>query len=136
MSLSLSRRDVLCFAAALAASRGTPALAAVPVADFMKLSANLTQNPFADLDPDFGAHILDAIVAQGWETRLVALQANPQSDPDLARMIVAAWYSGLITGKSGDVVVGYENALVFHNVAFMHALGDCGGDFGYWGDKP
>jgi hypothetical protein len=132
----MSRRNVLCFAAALAASRGTPALAALLVADFMKLSATLTQNPLADLDPDFGGHILDAIVAQGWEVRLVALQASPQSDPDLARLIVAAWYSGLISGKSGDVLVGYENALVFQNVDFMHVLGDCGGAFGDWAKKP
>lgn len=136
MSLSFSRRDVLCFAAALAATCGTPVSAAMPSADFLKLSAALTQNPVAQLDPGLGGKIVSALVAQGWEARLAALQTDPQSDPDLARLIVAAWYSGLVTGKSGDVLAGYENALVFQNVSFMHVLGNCGGDFGYWADKP
>ena len=82
------------------------------------------------------AKLLAAIIAQGWEARLGALQTDQQSDPDLARLIVAAWYSGLVTGKSGDVLAGYENALVFQNVSFMHVLGNCGGDFGYWAEKP
>jgi len=136
VSVSLSRRDVLCFAAALAANLGTPASAAMPAADFLKLSSVLTQNPIAQLDPGLGGKILAAIIAQGWEARLGALQTDQQSDPDLARLIVAAWYSGLVTGKSGDVLAGYENALVFQNVSFMHVLGNCGGDFGYWAEKP
>ena len=136
MYKQLSRRDILWISAALTIVRTDHAASSVLPGDFLKLSATLTQNPLVQLDAAIGASILTAVLQQGWEQRLLALQINPQSDPELSGLIVAAWYSGVFDGKTGPILVGYENTLIWSSVPFMHVIGYCGGDFGYWAGKP
>lgn len=141
----ISRRDFLLgLAAAIAAAgaAGFPsnlyAASNISVEQFTNLSKTLTQA--ASLDADVLRTLLGAFIATGHEADLTALIADPTSaagkNADLAKAIVAAWYSGVCKAASGEVVATYDQALMWNAMSFTKPMGICGGDTGYWSEPP
>jgi hypothetical protein len=134
-----TRREVVATLAAgiavAAAPHGARA-AQVELEAFLDLSARLTGAPRDALDQDAGSLLLSAFQAGPRGPALAALVADPQSEPEFAREIVAAWYSGLVQGKDGDIVATYDGALLWRALNFTKPLGYCGGETGYWSQPP
>lgn len=142
---SLARRDfLLSLAAAIAAvgAAGFPsslyADSSISVEQFTNLSKTLTQA--ARLDADVARTLLGAFIATGHEADLTALIADPAGaagkNADLAKAIVAAWYSGVYKTATGDAIATYDQALMWDAMSFTKPMGICGGDTGYWSEPP
>lgn len=141
----LSRRDLMrhagLAASAFAAGAGfsTSGMAAAPpsLEAFMSMSSKVTGH--TPLDQDMGKGILDAFVSAGRAGEISALIADPAADrskSEIARAIVAAWYSGLSPLPGAAQVIGFNEALVWDALSYTKPWGSCGGDTGYWGDPP
>lgn len=128
------RRQLLC------ASLGLPGLylnqswASVEptVEQLIALSATLTDRPRSVFFNDIAARVLDVLRERGELARLSALIKAPASDDALSTEIISAWYTGTIQGKSGTLVVTYNNALMWDCAPYLHPSGNCGGPTNYW----
>jgi hypothetical protein len=137
--IEATRREAIAgaLAAGVAAVLAPPVYgqAQVTVADFLKLSQNLTGA--AQLDPQIAATLLQGFVATDKGGALAALAAKPDSaEPALANAIVAAWYSGVYDSGKGQAVATYDQALVWDALTFTKPMGSCGGETGYWSQPP
>lgn len=110
--------------------------AAVPLDDFMALSARLAGRSAADLDRSMGARLLAVLRQQEQLAALERLMAVPDAESTLSTAIRAAWYSGQWVRGEERVQLGFTEALVWTTASFLHAPGICGGPHGYWADPP
>ena len=124
---------------ALAAGLGRPAAArdAISLDDFLKVSARLTDQDAADLDPDAAARILQGLTSIGRGPGLVLLAQDPAvTAGTVADDIVAAWYSGVCDTDRGEVLATFTGALVWNALDYTKPFGSCGGETGYWAEAP
>ncbi len=104
---------------------------------FLKLSEKLTGQ--SDLDAGLASRYLAAFEANGDTDALKALVANGNgtgNNAGLADDIVAAWYTGVVAGDTGNRFVTYKDALIWNTLTFTNPLGFCGGEMGYWAKPP
>jgi Membrane bound FAD containing D-sorbitol dehydrogenase len=150
----LHRRALLQGLAALAMSGWAPAaLAQAPVATltparFAALSKVLTG--FAYEDPVLASSMLKALTeAVGAETlakiaTLAAVIAPDALGDELriagvdkqAQEVLVGLYSGVVTTRTGTVVLTYEQALAWQAVPWTKPNADCGGLTNYWAKAP
>ncbi len=150
----LHRRALLQGLAALALSGWAPATlaqaagAALTPARFAALSIALTG--FAYRDPALASSMLKALTeAVGADTlaKIATLAAviAPEALGDELRIagvdqqaqeVLVALTSGVVTGKSGAVVLTYEQALAWQAVPWTKPNADCGGLTNYWAKAP
>lgn len=137
------RRRVILFSGLSLAGLGLPlpgqaqaAADTVSIEDFIALSARLCGRPAAQFSPDMAARILALLREHGQMAGLAAMQKGASAEPALARALSVAWFSGRFTMAGRDVLVGYQEALVWSSAPFLHAPGSCGGPTGYWAEPP
>jgi Membrane bound FAD containing D-sorbitol dehydrogenase len=150
----LHRRALLQGLAALAMSGWAPAaLAQAPVATltparFAALSKVLTG--FVYEDPVLASSMLKALTeAVGAETlakiaTLAAVIAPDALGDELriagvdkqAQEVLVGLYSGVVTTRTGTVVLTYEQALAWQAVPWTKPNADCGGLTNYWAKAP
>jgi hypothetical protein len=106
------------------------------VIDMVELSAKLTRKSPQQFPEVAAQKLLDAYAQRGLVDRLKALLANPAVDTELAREIVATWYSGVMMTRHGPEVMTYDSALLWGVATFLHPLGYCGGPINYWSLPP
>lgn len=106
------------------------------VIDMVELSAKLTRKSPQQFPEATAQKLLDAYAQRGLVDRLKALLANPAVDTELAREIVATWYSGVMMTRHGPEVMTYDKALLWDVATFLHPLGNCGGPINYWSLPP
>src|SRR5258708_15283789 len=131
MAAPLGRRDLLLrsggAAIAAAGDGGFPAAlyaaAAVTLDEFLVLSKALTEA--ADLDPDMGTKLLGGFLATGHGDGLARLVAG-EGEPDLANVIVAAWYSGVDDSRQGPAVAAVAQALLWQAMSLPQPFARCG----------
>ena len=134
-----TQRRALMLGAAATAALGMPArtwATALPLDDFIQLSARLCGQPPASLDRDMAQRILQGLVAQGKTAALPALLQDETAHPALAAELRAIWFTGLMDTPAGTAVVGFQDALTWCSAPFLHVPGTCGGATGYWSDAP
>ncbi len=136
----IDRRELLAGCAAVALLAALPtALAAEETLDldsFLKLSQSVTDKE--DLDPDLAERFLTAFRAEGKGGALAAAIEGGDRDGagSIERDLVAAWYTGLVSGEEGTRLVTYQDALIWRALPFTKPAGLCGGPMGYWADPP
>jgi len=128
VGVTLTRR---CFVGSLAA---IPAFGLALLAQdrdgatsFRALSARLTGLPEEDLDPELALGLMEALRSTGDGPGLERLLSGtgPDEDTDLARRIVAAWYTGVHPTVGGPTVPAFQDALVWRVLDFTKPPGRC-----------
>lgn len=108
----------------------------VGVDELIALSAAVTGREASAFDKDMAQQILQGLQAQGRLPQLAALHADPQAEPALANALRVAWYSGTLPGSPQPQFVGFQGALLWSAVPFLHVPAQCGGATGYWSEPP
>lgn len=140
-----TRRDVIlgilgaASAVSVTAAAGGAAAAATGPAPAAFLAFSKTLLGTTELDAGMSDDILSAFIDVGQGEALASLMA--QTEPigpgnTMANDVVAAWYSGMSTRTSGDVVTSFNDALMWNAMSFTKAWANCGGATGYWSDPP
>jgi len=159
-AVDTARRRWLELAAALAflgaappalaqAAKAVATGAAVPdAAAFAGLSQSLTGYPAPDAATAAKVHralatpqrraalvSLAQVVAATAPVDLDAVLKQRKLDA-VARDVVAAWYSGVVSNPGGDALVLYTSAFMWTAMTWTKPMGVCGGVTGYWADPP
>ncbi|MYD69435.1 MAG: hypothetical protein F4W89_01635 [Acidobacteria bacterium] len=97
------------------------------VASFRSLSARLTGLPEEDLDRELALGLMEALRSTGDGPGLERLLAGTgaDEDTDLARRIVAAWYTGVHPTAGGPTAPAFQDALVWRALDFTKPPGRC-----------
>lgn len=136
----VDRRSLLrsCAAAALFSMMPDMPLASsrLNVSAFLQKSRELTEK--SNLDPVLGSAFFHAFQAQTGDDDLLRLihGSDDHGESDLAKSIIAAWYTGIVEAPSGPELVTYSEALVWNAMRYTKPPGECGGRTGYWADPP
>lgn len=108
--------------------------ASLDLAEFLRLSAELTGRP--NLSVDSARLYLQALGSDRAGSPPEIGGLNQADSGGLARRIVADWYSGQTVNSGRMICVDYTGALMWRAMAFARPMGVPGDDASRWADAP